>query len=102
MHTNFFYAIIFFCVSSLLSDGTTYNGVLNPRVSIISSIYKGDEFIEGFMKDIVQQTMFDQYELLLINANSPGNEEEVIKGYLAKYPNIRYIKLEEDPGLYGV
>ena len=39
----------------------------------------------------------------MINANSPGNEEEVIQEYLEKYPNnIVYKRLEEDPGIYGV
>ena len=42
-------------------------------------------------------------ELILINANSPGKEEEVINKYLAKYPNnIVYKKLDRDPGIYGV
>lgn len=74
----------------------------NYRVSVITSIYKGDQFIEGFMKDIVQQTIFEQCEFILINANSPGNEEQVIQPYLALYPNIKYMKLTSDPGIYGV
>ncbi len=73
-----------------------------PRVSIITSIFKGDFFIEEFMKDITRQTIFDQCELILINANSPGNEEAVIKKYMSEYPNITYIKLMKDPGLYYV
>lgn len=73
-----------------------------PRVSIITSVYKGDKFIKNFLKDITRQTIFNQCELILINANSPGNEESVIKKYRAKFPNIRYLKLPYDPGLYGV
>jgi glycosyltransferase involved in cell wall biosynthesis len=76
------------------------NGV--PRVSIITSVYNGDMFIEGFMADIVRQTIFNQCELIMINANSPGNEESVIKQYMEKYSNIIYVKLDHDPGLYGV
>lgn len=72
------------------------------RVSIITSIYKGDQFIKGFMEDITRQTIFDQCELILINANSPGNEEAVILTYLERYPNIVYRRLGADPGLYGV
>lgn len=73
-----------------------------PRVSIITSVYNGDDFIEGFLKDITQQTIFNQSELILINANSPGHEEEIIKEYMSKYPNIIYVKLPQDPGIYGV
>ena len=73
-----------------------------PRVSIITSVYKGDDFIEGFLADIVRQTIFKDCELIIINANSPGNEEPVIKKYCEQYPNIRYERLASDPGLYGV
>src|ERR1700722_20402182 len=72
------------------------------KVSIITSIYKGDQFIQGFMKNITEQTLFDKCELILINAHSPGKEEAVIQPYLNKYPNIIYIKLDHDPGLYAV
>jgi GT2 family glycosyltransferase len=73
-----------------------------PRVSIITSVYKGDEFIEGFLADIVRQTIFDDCELIIINANSPGHEEPIIQQYCQKYPNIVYERLAHDPGLYGV
>jgi len=73
-----------------------------PRVSIITSVYNGDEFIEGFLQDQVQQSIFNECELLLINANSPGNEEPIIKKYMEQYPNIVYKKLDKDPGIYGV
>ena len=75
-----------------------------PKISIVTSVYNGDEFIEPFLEDITRQTVFEQKcELILINANSPGNEEEVINKYIEKYPNnIVYKKLDEDPGIYAV
>lgn len=76
--------------------------ISKPRVSIITSVFKGDDFIRGFLEDIVQESIFDKCELILINAHSPGNEEPIIKEYLDKYPNIIYVRLSSDPGLYGV
>jgi len=75
-----------------------------PKISIITSVYKGDEYIENFMNDITRQTIFkEKCELILINANSPGNEEEIILKYKEKFPNnIKYKKLDNDPGIYGV
>jgi len=73
-----------------------------PKISLITSVYNGDDFIEGFLEDITQQTIFDKCELILINPNSPGNEEKIIKKYLAKYDNIVYKKIDHDPGVYGV
>lgn len=79
-----------------------HNIVCKPRVSLITSVFKGNEFIKGFLQNMVQQTIFTECELILINANSPHNEEPIIKEYLARYPNIVYVKLDYDPGLYAV
>jgi hypothetical protein len=74
-----------------------------PKISIIGSVYDADEFIEGYLEDITSQTIFkEKCELILINANSPGNEEPVIKKYMEKHPNIIYKKLDQDPGIYAV
>jgi hypothetical protein len=91
---------------SLVSNSEQY-----PCVSIINSVYNGNEFIKGFMEDITCQTVFDKKnsrghffcELILIDANSPGNETKVIKSYLKKYKNIIYRRLIKDHGLivYG-
>lgn len=74
-----------------------------PKISIITSVFKGDEFIRPFLEDITRQTIFkEKCELILVNPNSPGNEEEVIKEYMEKYPNnIVYKKLDSDPGIYA-
>ena len=72
-----------------------------PKISVITSVYDGDEFIEPFLEDMTNQTIFDNCELILVNANSPGSEEKVIKKYMKKHKNIIYKKLDEDPGIYG-
>lgn len=74
-----------------------------PKISVITSIFNGDQYIEGFLEDITKQTIFeDKCELILVNANSPGNEEVVINKYLQRYPNnIVYKRLDSDPGIYA-
>jgi len=89
---------VIFSINALFACGNTHK----PRLSLIASVYDGDEFINGFLQDIVQLQNFHTYELLLVNANSPGNEESVIRQFEKEYENIRYITLETDPGLYGV
>lgn len=80
----------------------TYSFSQIPRVTIITSLFKGDQFIEEFMLNLVSQSIFKQAEVIIINANSPGNEEKTIKKYITIYPNIRYIRLYYDPGIYAV
>jgi glycosyltransferase involved in cell wall biosynthesis len=93
---------IFFSLLFIFSCSRCHLKEIKPKISIITSVYKGDEFIEGFLKDITNQTIFNQCELIMINANSPGNEEKMIKEYMKKYKNIIYVKLKKDPGIYTV
>ena len=64
----------------------------NYRVSVISSIFKAGKFINYFLKDIKKQTIFEECEFLLLDADSPDNEFESIKEYL-NFPNIKYINI---------
>jgi len=74
-----------------------------PKISIITSVYKAEEYIEQLMEDTTRQTIFeDKCQWIILNANEPGDkEEEVILKYIKKYPNnILYKRLEEDKGVY--
>ena len=80
----------------------TYSTQNDLRVSLITSLYKGDDFVHDFMQNMIEQTFFSWTELIIINAHSPENEEQIILPYLKQYSNIRYIRLSSDPGLYAV
>mgnify|MGYP003154685938 FL=1 len=70
------------------------------KVTIITSLYKAEKYLKSFLENIVKQTIFDDCELFLVDGNSPENEYEVIKPFLS-YSNIRYERLDKDPGIYG-
>ena len=75
---------------------------MSPKISIITSLYKGGAHIKGFLDDIVNQTIFEEKcELIIIDANSPDSEKDIILEYQKKYPNIVYARLDEDPGIYA-
>lgn len=74
-----------------------------PRVlvSALASMYRGAEFIEQFMDNITSQDRFDDYcELIIVDADSPENEYETIKRYLAGHKNINYIRCNYRIGIY--
>lgn len=75
--------------------------LMKRKLTIITSVYKGKDFLEGFLEDITSQSAFDMAELFLLDANSPDDEFSVIQPYMKKHKNIRYERLNEDPGLYG-
>ncbi|BCW88344.1 hypothetical protein sos41_14830 [Alphaproteobacteria bacterium SO-S41] len=70
-------------------------------VSIITSLYKGGEYIEAFLKNITQQTIFRDYcELIIIDADSPDGEGAVIARFQERYPNIVYHRTDTRIGIY--
>ena len=69
-------------------------------LAIITSLYKGSKYIHPFLKNITEQTVFNECELIIVDANSPENESEIIEKYIQCFSNIRYIKLEERIGIY--
>ena len=74
-----------------------------PRLAIsaIASLYRGGRHIRRFMENITRQTCFADYaELIIIDANSPDREYEVIEPYLAKHPNIRHLRINHRIGIY--
>ena len=65
------------------------------KVSIISTFHDGSEHLEGFLEDTVKQTIFDECELIFVDAASTGPEESIISRYMEKYDNISYMRIEE-------
>lgn len=61
-----------------------------PLVSIITTFYEAEEYLEGFLEDITSQTIFPQCELVIVDTGSPGSEQQIIKPYLQKFDNIKY------------
>jgi len=82
--------------SDLLIEGYEY-----PKISLITSMFKGEKYIEKFLNNITSQTVFDKCELIIIDAKSPENEFPIIEKYMKQYSNIKYKRLENDPGIYG-
>ncbi len=71
------------------------------RVSAITSLYCGGDFIEQFMDNITSQTCFDRHcELIIVDADSPEKEAETIERYLARHDNIHYRRMNSRIGIY--
>lgn len=69
--------------------------------SIFCSFYKGEKFINGYLKDIFKQSIFKDVEFIFLDCNSPEGEKHYILPLAQKYENIKYHKLDSDPGLYA-
>jgi hypothetical protein len=70
-------------------------------VSIITSLYRGGDFIRSFLQNITSQTIFRSHcELIIIDANSPDGEHAVIDEYRKTHPNIVYKRMDSRIGIY--
>jgi glycosyltransferase involved in cell wall biosynthesis len=72
----------------------------NYKCSIYCTIFKGKKFIEGYLHDLLKQSIFSQIEFILLDCGSPENEKNYILPISEKYKNVKYFRLENDPGLY--
>ena len=65
------------------------------KISIISTFHDGSEFLEGFLENMVEQTIFNDCELIIIDSASKNNEKQLINDYMSRYDNIHYHRIEE-------
>lgn len=73
----------------------------SPLITVATSLYKGSRFISRFLENITSQSVFREcVELVIVDANSPDGEAEIIKGYQKEYPNIIYHRTEDRIGIY--
>lgn len=70
------------------------------KFSIIIPCYNVEKFLERCLDSIYNQS-YDLFEVIIINDGSFDNTEEIIKKYMNKYDNIKYLK-QENKGLANV
>jgi glycosyltransferase involved in cell wall biosynthesis len=73
---------------------------MTPLVSVIISTYNSELFIKGKIEDLINQTIFEKLEIIIVNSGSEQNEEEIIFPYAEKYRNIKYIRTENRETIY--
>lgn len=67
-----------------------------PKISIITVVYNGEQFLEGTIKSVMNQT-YSNIEYLIIDGKSKDKTVDIIKDY---EPHISQWISERDKGLY--
>lgn len=77
----------------------------SPTVSFITSVFKGEEFMRGYLENIAVAAQECCGEVIIIDANSPQNEMGIFNQFISDFPEYKkifsYEKLDHDPGLYN-
>ncbi len=73
------------------------------KVSALVSVYSSMKYMQTCMEDLTRQTLFEkgELEIVIIDSNSPENEIDIIRPYLAKYPDqIIYERTQDRETIY--
>ena len=68
--------------------------IVLPKITIFCPIYNAEKYIANYLQDIKNQTIFNDCELIIINANSPQNEDKHIEEFMETNKNVIYKKLD--------
>ena len=69
----------------------------NPKITIVTPIYNGEEYIEKCIQSLMHQE-YENFEHIIVDGGSTDQTIEIIKGYQGKYP-MKWIS-EPDEGMY--
>lgn len=73
----------------------------SPLVSLVSSAFRGQRLVHGFMANLVGQQGFDQCELLVVSPEANLVQDLVCEHFALSLHQVRALPLDQDPGIYG-
>ena len=73
----------------MVKNSVNLSSIKGPSLTVFCPLFKGGEFIEGYLEDMVSQTIFKEVLFYILDCNSPHAEFSVIERFLG-YDNIHY------------
>lgn len=64
-----------------------------PKISVITPVYKVEEYLGKFIDSILEQT-FEDFELIIVDDGSPDSCGKIADGYLSKDSRVKVIHKE--------
>ena len=70
-----------------------------PKVSVITTVYNTENYIEKCLDSICDQT-YGNLQIIVVNDASKGNITEIMEAYKKKDSRIKFVDLKENSGLF--
>lgn len=67
---------------------------MKPTISVIIPVYNAEPYLQQCLQSVVDQTIFDQIEIVAVNDGSTDNSGNILKSFSDRYSNIRVITQE--------
>ena len=67
--------------------------ILSPKLTIAVGVYNAEKYIDECMDSVLRQT-FTDYEIILVESESPDRCAAICSEYAEKYPFIRFVQCE--------
>lgn len=71
---------------------------MNPRVSVLMSVYNGEQFLEEAIESIINQTFHD-FELIIVDDGSLDSTPQILARYQQRDPRIILHRFNQNQGL---
>lgn len=91
LHQRLMRARIARCIQECDVDETWYER-RQYTLSVLVSSYAAEAFMRECLSDVMNQTVADELEVLVVDAASPENEGAIVREFAQRYGNIRYIR----------
>lgn len=73
---------------SEFAEAISNHNLKNPKISVIVPIYNTERFLEEALDSIVNQTFFDNMEVILVDDGSTDRSKKIIEKYVSRYKNV--------------
>lgn len=67
---------------------------MGPKLSVIIPVYNAEQYLHQCLQSVVNQTIFDQLEVVAVNDGSTDASAKILERFSAKYPNFKVITQE--------
>jgi hypothetical protein len=76
-----------------------------PDVTFVTSLFRGDEFLPGYLENVAHAAVASNGEVVLVDANCDGHDSVAIEDFFRRHPEFRklftILTMDRDPGLYA-